>query len=199
MKREKNPNQKAFKIVNKKAPVILPKPTEEELATNIGSEENVSFAMSIALQMKNQQREADAARKAEAGIVYKKRNVQYSDADLESFRKKLLAARAEIAEKSSSVKDTIGLNAADDIEPDGGDGSTQSMRLDALSHMEKSSRTINDIDNVYGEPSVGHRCLDRLEAHRTSRSTAAVVLLRRRNRRVPNRVSTGHSIRPSHA
>ena len=31
--------------------------------------------------------------------TYKKRNVQYSDADLESFRKKLLAARAEIAEK----------------------------------------------------------------------------------------------------
>ena len=148
MKREKNPNQRAFKIVNKKAPVILPKPSEEELATNIGSEENVSFAMSIALQMKNQQREADAARKAEAGIVYKKRNVKYSDADLDNFRKKLLAARAEIAEKSSSVKDTIGLNAADDIEPDGGDGSTQSMRLDALSHMEKSSRTINDIDEA---------------------------------------------------
>ena len=148
MKREKNPNQRAFKIVNKKAPVILPKPSEEELVTNIGSEENISFAMSIALQMKNQQRKADEARKSEATIVYKKRNVQYSDADLESFRKKLLAARAEIAEKSSSVKDTIGLNAADDIEPDGGDGSTQSMRLDALSHMEKSSRTINEIDEA---------------------------------------------------
>ena len=148
MKREKNPNQRAFKIVTKKAPVILPKPTEEELVTNIGSEENVSFAMSIALQMKNQQRKADEARKSETAIVFKKRNVKYSDADLENFRKKLLAARAEIAEKSSSVKDTIGLNAADDIEPDGGDGSTQSMRLDALSHMEKSSRTINDIDEA---------------------------------------------------
>ena len=148
MKRAKSPNQKAFKIVAKKAPVIIPKPTDEELATNIGSEENVSFAMSIALQMKDQQRKADEARKSEAAIVFKKRNVKYSDADLESFRKKLLAARAEIAEKSSSVKDTIGLNAADDIEPDGGDGSTQSMRLDALSHMEKSSRAINDIDEA---------------------------------------------------
>ena len=49
MKREKNPNQKAFKIVNKKAPVILPKPSVEEVGANIGSEENVSFAMSIAL------------------------------------------------------------------------------------------------------------------------------------------------------
>ena len=148
MKREKNPNQKAFKIINKKSPVILPKPPVEEVGANIGSEANVSFAMSIALQMKNQQRKADEAKKAEAAIVYKKRNVQYSDADLENFRKKLLAARAEITEKSSSVKETIGLNAADDIEPDGGDGSTQSMRLDALSHMEKSSRTINDIDEA---------------------------------------------------
>ena len=148
MKREKNPNQKAFKIVNKKAPVILPKPSVEEVGANIGSEENVSFAMSIALQMKDKQHKADEARKSEAAIVFKKRNVKYSDADLENFRKKLLAARAEIAEKSSSVKDTIGLNAADDIEPDGGDGSTQSMRLDALSHMEKSSRTINDIDEA---------------------------------------------------
>ena len=95
MKREKNPNQKAFKIVNKKSPVILPKPPVEEVGANIGSEANVSFAMSIALQMKNQQRKADEAKKAEAAIVYKKRNVQYSDADLENFRKKLLAARAE--------------------------------------------------------------------------------------------------------
>ena len=148
MKREKNPNQKAFKIVNKKAPVILPKPSVEEVGANIGSEENVSFAMSIALQMKDKQHKADEARKSEAAIVFKKRNVKYSDADLENFRKKLFAARAEITEKSSSVKDTIGLNAADDIEPDGGDGSTQSMRLDALSHMEKSSRTINDIDEA---------------------------------------------------
>ena len=148
MKREKNPNRRAFKIITKKAPAIPPKPSDEELAKNIGSEENVSFALSIALQMKEQQRKVDEARKAEGAIVFRKRNVQYSDADLENFRKKLLAAREEIGKKSSSVKDTIGLDAADDIEPDGGDGSTQSMRLDALSHMEKSSRTINDIDEA---------------------------------------------------
>ena len=147
MKRKKNPNQKPFKFT-KKAPVILPKPPVEEVGTDIGSEKNVSFAMSIALQMKEQQRKADEAKKAEPIITYKKRNVQYSDADLENFRKKLLATHAVIVEKSSSVKNTIGLNAADDIEPDGGDGSTQSMRLDALSHMEKSSRTINDIDEA---------------------------------------------------
>ena len=70
MKREKNPNQRAFKIVTKKAPVIVAKPADEELTTNIGSEENVSFAMSIALQMKDQQRKADEARKSETTIVF---------------------------------------------------------------------------------------------------------------------------------
>ena len=148
MKREKNPNQRAFKIVNKKAPVILPKPAVEEVGAEIGSEKNVSFAMSIALQMKQRQREADEAKKADAGIVYKKRNVQYSDADLENFRKKLYAARVEIAGTSSTMKDTVALNDTDDFEPDGGDGTTQSMRLDALAHMEKSSRTINEIDEA---------------------------------------------------
>ena len=147
MKREKNPNQKAFKIVNVKKQISVAKPAEPP-PPEIDTAKAVAFAMSIAQEKKQRQREADEAKKSETGIVFKKRNVKYSDADLENFRKKLLAARTEITEKSSSVKDTIGLNAADDIEPDGGDGSTQSMRLDALSHMEKSSRTINDIDEA---------------------------------------------------
>ena len=147
MKRKKNPNQKPFKFA-KKAPVILPKPPVEEVGSDIGSEKNVSFAMSIALQMKEQQRKADEEKNAEAAIVFKKRNVKYSDSDLENFRKKLLAARAEVAGKSSAIKENIGLNAAEDIETDGGDGSTQSMRLDIISHIEKSSRTINDIDEA---------------------------------------------------
>ena len=67
------------------------------------------------------------------------------------------------------------------------------------SGISQSSRNVLRIDNVHGKPSVGHCCLDRLETHWTSRSTSAVVLLRRRNPRVPNRVSTGHSVRPSHA
>ena len=149
MKREKNPNQKAFKIINVKKQISVAKPAEPP-PPEIDTAKAVAFAMSIAQEMKQRQREADEAKKSETGIVFKKRNVKYSDADLENFRKKLLAARTEITEKSSSVKDTIGLNAADDIEPDGGDGSTQSMRLDALSHMEKSSRTINEIDEALG-------------------------------------------------
>ena len=147
MKREKNPNQRAFKIVNDKKQINLVKPAEEPIP-EIDTAKAVAFAMSIAQEMKQRQHEADEARKAEPTITYKKRNVQYSDADLENFRKKLIAAREEIAGNSATIRDTVALNAADDIEPDGGDGSTQSMRLDALSHMEMSSRTINDIDEA---------------------------------------------------
>ena len=147
MKREKNPNQKAFKILTPKKPVSAPKPDEPPVP-EIDTEKAVAFAMSIAQEMKQRQREADEARKTEETIVYKKRNLQYSDADLECFRRKLLAARDEIVGNTSTIRDSIGLNSLDDVEPDGGDGSTQSMRLDALSHMEKSSRTINDIDEA---------------------------------------------------
>ena len=149
MKREKNPNQKAFKIVNVKKQISVAKPAEPP-PPEVDTAKAVAFAMSIAQEMKQRQREADEAKKFEATVVYKNRNQQYSDADLESFRRKLLAARVEIAGKSSTIGDTIGLNSADDVEPDGGDGSTQSMRLDALSHMEKSSRTINEIDEALG-------------------------------------------------
>ena len=148
MKREKNPNQKAFKIVTAKK-VVVAKPAEEPIP-EIDTAKAVAFAMSIAQEMKQRQRAADEAKKSESTIIYKNRNQQYSDADLECFRKKLLAVRVEIAGRSSTIGDTIGLNSADDIEPDGGDGSTQSMRLDALSHMEKSSRTINEIDEALG-------------------------------------------------
>ena len=147
MKREKNPNQKAFKIINVKPQSELVAPAEEPIP-EIDTAKAVAFAMSIAQEMKLRQREADAAKEAEPTIAYKKRNVQYSDTDLENFRTKLLAARTEIAGLSSTVGDTIGLAADGDYEPDGGDGTTQSMRLDALSHMEKSSRTINDIDEA---------------------------------------------------
>lgn len=147
MKREKNPNQKAFRIVAAKPAVPVVK-HEEPPPPEIDTAKAVAFAMSIALEMKARQRKEDEARKAESDIVFKKRNLRYSPDDLENFRKKLLAAREEIAGNSSTVKDSIGLNDTDDFEPDGGDGTTQSMRLDALAHMEKSSRTINEIDEA---------------------------------------------------
>ena len=69
MKREKNPNQRAFKIVTKKQ-IVITKPTDEPIP-EIDTEKAVAFAMSIAQEMKLRQREADEAHKSESTIVYK--------------------------------------------------------------------------------------------------------------------------------
>ena len=146
MKRKKSPNQKAFKIVTKKtAPVILPSPPTEEVGAEIGSEKNVSFAMSIALQMKDRQRKADAAKKDVERKRPVGRNRQYSEADLKTFERKLLEVREGILSHSSAMKSSVGIEEADDIEPDGGDGTSQSMRLDTLSQIDQSQRTLQEI------------------------------------------------------
>ena len=147
-KRDKNPNRKAFKIVAPKAPVILPKPTDEELATNIGSEENVSFAMSIALQMKERQHDADAAKATEETKRPAGRNKQYSEDELKTFRNKLLEVRDRITSHSSSLKSSVGIEESDDIEPDGGDGTSQTLRLYTMNQIDISLRTIHQIDEA---------------------------------------------------
>ena len=147
-KKVKNPNRKAFKIVTKKAPVIPPKPSDEELAANIGSEKNVSFAMSIALQMKEQQRKADEAKKDAAKKRPVGRNKQYSDADLKAFERKLIEARDTIHASSSTLKATVGLEEAEEIESDGGDGSSQSMRLDSITQLDQSRKSLNEIEDA---------------------------------------------------
>lgn len=147
-KKVKNPNRKAFKIVTKKAPVIPPKPSDEELAANIGSEKNVSFAMSIALQMKEQQRKADEAKKDAAKKRPVGRNKQYSEADLKAFERKLIEARDAIHASSSTLKATVGLEEAEEVESDGGDGSCQSMRLDSITQLDQSRKSLNEIEDA---------------------------------------------------
>ena len=148
MKRKKSPNQRAFKIVPQKAPVILPTPTDEELATNIGSEENVSFAMSIALQMKKEQHDADTAKKTKETKRPAGRNKQYSDAELKTFKNKLLEIRERITSNSSAMKSSIGIEELDDIEPDGGDGTSQTLRLHTMNQIDFSLRTVHQIDEA---------------------------------------------------
>ena len=148
MKRKKSPNQRAFKIVPQKAPVILPTPTNEELATNIGSEENVSFAMSIALQMKKEQHDADTAKKTKETKRPAGRNKQYSDAELKTFKNKLLEIRERITSNSSAMKSSIAIEELDDIEPDGGDGTSQTLRLHTMNQIDFSLRTVHQIDEA---------------------------------------------------
>jgi len=145
MKRTKSPKQVMPAMVGK--PVNVVKPVEEPIP-EIDTAKAVSFAMSIAMEMKQRQREADAVRAEEAEIVFKKRNQQYSEKDLAAFRKKLIDEREALAASSAATKDVASLNAADDVEPDGGDGTNQSMRVDAINRLEKTHRSINDIDEA---------------------------------------------------
>lgn len=147
-KSDRNPNRKAFKIIAQKAPVIQPKPTDEELAANIGSEENVTFAMSIALQMKKQQHEADAAKESEERKRPAGRNKQYAEDELKTFRRKLIEIRDRITSHSSAMKSSVGIEESDDIEPDGGDGSSQTLRLHTMNQIDLSLRTIHQIDEA---------------------------------------------------
>jgi len=128
-------------------PVKIVKPVEEPIP-EIDTAKAVSFAMSIAMEMKQKQREADAARAEEDEIVFKKRNQQYSAKDLEAFRKKLLAVCDAFSDSSASTKTDASLNDMDDVEPDGGDGTSQTMRVDAINRLEKTYRSINDIDEA---------------------------------------------------
>ena len=123
-------------------------PTEEELATNIGSEENVSFAMSIALQMKKQQHDADKAKETEEAKRPAGRNKQYSEAELKTFKNKLLEVKDRITSHSSSLKSSVGIEESDDIEPDGGDGTSQTLRLHTMNQIDLSLRTIHQIDEA---------------------------------------------------
>jgi len=145
MKRTKSPKQVMPAMVRKSVKIV--KPVEEPIP-EIDTAKAVSFAMSIAMEMKKKQREADAARAEESEIVYKKRNQQYSEKDLDAFRKKLIAARDAFSDSSASTKTDATLNDVDDIEPDGGDGTSQTMRVDAINRLEKTHRLINDIDEA---------------------------------------------------
>jgi len=145
MKRTKSPNQVMPEMVRK--PVKPVKPVAEPIP-EIDTAKAVSFAMSIAAEMKRKQREADAVRAEESEIVYRKRNQQYSPKDLEVFRKKLIDTREALAGSTASTRVAASLGTSDDVEPDGGDGTNQSLRVDAINRLEKTHRSINDIDEA---------------------------------------------------
>lgn len=54
--------------------------------------------------------------------------------------------REELLAHSRNMTDSVGLNSAADIEPDNGDGTSQTMRLEAISQIEKANKSINDVE-----------------------------------------------------
>ena len=115
----------------------------------------VEFAMSIAEEMK---RSAAMADKVRTGNEIKlsrrpttraqgKSTVKFPAADLKDFRKRLIEARAAALSGVNAMKAT-GFNEAEDHESDGGDGTNQTLRLQALGQMGNINRTIQQIEEA---------------------------------------------------
>ena len=144
------------RIVRKPSPNARP-PEEEYIP--IDTAKAVAFAMSIAQEMKRNAAE-DAARREreekEESIRLSRRpttrtqgksTAKFPVADLKDFKRRLLEARQRATSGVSAMKAT-GFNESDDHEADGGDGTAQTLRLQALGQMGNINRTIQQIDEA---------------------------------------------------
>ena len=141
------------KIVRK--PIVIAKqvpPAPPEIDTA----KAVAFAMSIAEEMKRAAAAASKAEVEDSGIKLSRRpttrekgqeTVQFPPSDLKDFRKRLLAEREKALSGVDAMKAT-GFNEADDHEADGGDGTNQTLRLQALGQMGSINRTIQQIEEA---------------------------------------------------
>ena len=138
------------KIVKKVAPL---KPVEEY--TPIDTAKAVEFAMSIAREMKKSASEVvPVSDKEEIKLSRRpttrqqgKESAKFPQADLKVFKKRLLEARAQALSGVNAMKAT-GFNESDDHETDGGDGTAQTLRLQALGQMGSINRNIQQIDEA---------------------------------------------------
>ena len=137
------------RIIKKVAPL---KPVEEY--TPIDTAKAVAFARSIAMEMKKSAANASVSR--DDGIKLSRRptsrtqgksTVKFPAADLKMFKKRLLEARAKALTGVNAMKAT-GFNESDDHETDGGDGTAQTLRLQALGQMGNINRNIQQIDEA---------------------------------------------------
>ena len=144
------------RIIRKPSPNA--RPPEEEYVP-IDTAKAVAFAMSIAQEMKRNAAENAARREREeqeesirlsrrpTTRTQGKSTEQFPAADLKDFRRRLLEARQRATSGVSAMKAT-GFSEADDHEADGGDGTAQTLRLQALGQMGNINRTIQQIDEA---------------------------------------------------
>ena len=160
-KANKKPVRKTEKRAVKRVPprivkkvTVAAKPQEEEYKP-IDQEKAVAFAMSIAMEMKKSAAKADQVR-AEQEIRLSRRpttrsqgksTVKFPASDLKEFKRRLLDARQAALSGASAMRAT-GFNGADDHEADGGDGTNQTLRLQALGQVGSINRTIQKIDEA---------------------------------------------------
>ena len=127
-----------------------PKPMEA-----VDSAKVVAFARSIAQEMKRSQRNEDERRNGSeihlsrrpTSRAQGKNTSKFPAADLKDFRKRLLEARDAALSGVDAMKAT-GFNESEDHEADGGDGTNQTLRLQALGQMGNINRTIQQIEEA---------------------------------------------------
>lgn len=137
----------------KRAPAVT-KP-QEEAYQPIDTAKAVAFAMMIAQEKKRTAAQADAKRaKDEIRLTRRpttrtqgRMSVKFPASDLKEFKKRLLEARAR-AVSGASVLRATGFNESEDHEADGGDGTNQTLRLQALDQVGNINRTIQQIEEA---------------------------------------------------
>ena len=137
----------------RKAPVIAKAPPKPVVLTD--TSKAVAFAMSIAQEMKRSARNEDQTRRDNEIRLSRrpttraqgKNTVKFPAADLKDFRKRLLEARETALQGADAMKAT-GFNESGDHEADGGDGTNQTLRLQALGQMGNINRTIQQIEEA---------------------------------------------------
>lgn len=142
----------AIKAVEK-TPLTIKRPQPEFKPVDTASQ--VAFAMSIAEEMK---RAASAVESEKAMNEIKlsrrpttrsqgKSTAKFPASDLKEFRKRLLEERDKAMNGVNAMKAT-GFNESDDHEADGGDGTNQTLRLQALGQMGNINRIIQQIEEA---------------------------------------------------
>ncbi|MBO7237254.1 MAG: TraR/DksA C4-type zinc finger protein [Kiritimatiellae bacterium] len=137
----------------RKAPVIAKAPPKPVVLTD--TSKAIAFAMSIAQEMKRSARNEDQTRRENeirlsrrpTTRAHGKNTVKFPAADLKDFRKRLLEAR-EVALQGADAMKATGFNESGDHEADGGDGTNQTLRLQALGQMGNINRTIQQIEEA---------------------------------------------------
>ena len=149
----KEPIKRTSIKITRRPPIVAKAPPK--VIEPIDTAKAVAFAMSIAQEMKRNAREA-AEKRDEAQIKLAdrptsrtsgKHSEQFPEKDLREFRQLLLAAREQALQGIDGLRAT-GFNEAEDREADGGDGTNQTLRLQALGQMGNVNRTIQQIEEA---------------------------------------------------
>jgi len=156
--RRLKPAKKKISLVKKVPPriikkVVVQKPVEPVKV--VDTAKAIAFAMSIAKDMKRAAARVDAQTESEQIKLSRRPTTRtqgkctekFPASDLKEFRKRLLDARAA-AETGADAMKATGFNESEDHEADGGDGTNQTLRLQALGQVGNINRTIQQIEEA---------------------------------------------------